>query len=80
MEYNKGGNASPILFFKYLQDLVCYLDEYTGVNTITQLLVHRAWADDLCLVSTQSRDAQTQLNVLRNFCSPNQMITNNVKT
>ena len=39
---NQGGNASPILFKKYLQDLVCYLDEYTGVSTSEHILVHRA--------------------------------------
>ena len=77
---NQGGNASPILFKKYMQDLISYLDEYTGVNMSTQLLVHRSWADDLFLVSTQNSDAQSQLNGLIRFCSPNQMVVNNVKT
>ena len=77
---NQGGNASPILFKKYMQDLISYLNEHTGVNMSTQLLVHRSWADDLFLVSTQTCDAQNQLNGLIRFCLPNQMVVNNVKT
>ena len=77
---NQGGNASPLLFKKYIQDLILYLDEHTGVHLSKGVCLHRAWADDLFLVSTNTPDSQMQLNGLKRFCSPNQMIVNNIKT
>ena len=77
---NQGGNASPILFRKYLQDLITYLDKYTGTHIDDKIVLHRLWADDLFLISTNENHAQSQLNGLSKFCSPNQMLVNNIKT
>ena len=77
---NQGGNASPFLFRKYLQDLIDYLDVYTGVHISSHTLLNRAWADDVFLVSTINKHAQLQINGLLNFCSPNQMVVNDIKT
>ena len=77
---NQGGNASPILFKKYLQDLIDYLNAYTGVCTSNEILHHILWADDLILVSTLPKHAQVQLNGLKGFCKPNQMVVNEIKT
>ena len=77
---NQGGNASPILFRKYLQDLITYMDRYTGININDETIIHRLWADDLFFISTNASHAQIQLNGLSKFCSPNQMLVNNIKT
>ena len=44
---NQGGNASPILFRSYLSDIKDYLDEYTGICTSNEIILHMLWADDL---------------------------------
>ena len=77
---NQGGNASPILFKKYLQDLKDYLQDHIGACIEKEFVQHILWADDLILISTRTPDAQIQLNGLSTFCSPNQMIVNNIKT
>ena len=77
---NQGGNASPFLFRKYLQDLIDYLDAFTGVHISSHTLLNRAWADDVFLVSTNNAHAQIQINGLSKFCTPNQMIVNDIKT
>ena len=77
---NQGGNASPYLFKKYLHDLKTYLDEYTGVVLNEELILHLLWADDLILVSNNTCDSQNQLNGLSQYCKPNQMLVNCIKT
>ena len=75
---NQGGNASPILFKKYLQDLSDYINNYTGACIDKEIVNQVLWADDLILISTKPSDAQLQLNGLSKFCSPNQMVVNNI--
>ena len=77
---NQGGNASPTLFKKYLADLENYLDAHTGISIGDELLMHGLWADDLYLVSDCSKNSQKQLDSVKAFCSPNQMIVNGIKT
>ena len=78
---NQGGNASPIIFRKYLSDLRNYLNEKTGVIlSEDEILVHLLWADDLIMTSTTTADAQNQLNELSNYCSKHRSIVNSVKT
>ena len=72
--------ANPILFKNYLQDLIDYLKEYTGLFVADEVILHRLWADDLFLVSTNESNSQIQLDGLSKFCTPNQMIVNNIKT
>ena len=76
----QGGNTSPMWFNKYLSDLKFYLDSSTGVCSLDEIIVHMLWADDLFMVSTNPKDAQTQLNELSSYSSPNQMIANDIKT
>ena len=78
---NQGGNASSIIFRKYLSDLRNYLDAKTGVIlSDDEILVHLLWADDLIMASTTTLDAQNQLNGLAKFCSKNKSIVNETKT
>ena len=77
---NQGGIASPFLFREYLSDVKDYLDEYTGICLEEEILIHELFADDLYLVSDMTVNSQKQLNGLRKFCSPNQMIANTIKT
>ena len=78
---NQGGNASPIIFRKYLSDLRSYLNEKTGVIlSEDEILVHLLWADDLIMTSTTTADAHNQLNGLSNYCSKHRSIVNSVKT
>ena len=78
---NQGGNASPIIFRKYLSDLRQYLNEKTGaILADDEILVHLLWADDLIMTSTTAQDAQSQLNGLASFCAKNRSIVNTVKT
>ena len=78
---NQGGNASPIIFRKYMSDMRDYLDENTGVVlSHDEILLHLLWADDLILTSTSIRDAQSQLDGLSKFCSKNKSIVNAIKS
>ena len=77
---NQGGNASPTLFKKYLQDLSEYIQSYTGACINDDFIQHVLWADDLILISTTQTHSQLQLNGLSKFCKPNQMLVNNIKT
>lgn len=78
---NQGGNASPAIFRKYLEDLGKYLETKTGVVlSEDEILLHLLWADDLILASTRTDDAQHQLNGLSKYCSKNQSIVNGMKT
>ena len=78
---NQGGNASPIIFRKYLSDLRNYLNKKTGVIlSEDEILVHLLWADDLIMTSTTTADAQNQLNGLSNYCSKHKSIVNSGNT
>ena len=77
---NQGGNASPILFRRYLSDIKEYLDEYTGICLSDEIILHMLWADDLYMVSCNSAHAQRQLDGLSRFCATNQMLANETKT
>ena len=78
---NQGGNASPIIFRKYLAYLRNYLNENTGVIlSEDEILVYLLGADDLILTSTTTADAQNQLNGLSKYCSKHKSIVNSVKT
>ena len=60
---NQGGNASPILFRKYLADLKDYLSEKFGVcMSEEEILVHLAWADDLILAADGENGLQKRMN------------------
>lgn len=78
---NQGGNASPIVFRKYLSDLKTYLQKHTGVVlSDDEIMVYLLWADDLVNVSTNVTDAQKQLNGVTKFCSQNRALANTIKT
>ena len=77
---NQGSITSPFLFKEYLSDLKLYLDANTGVCMGKEILVHQLWADDLFMVSDYSINSQRQLDNLKAFCAPNQIIVNEVKT
>ena len=77
---NQGGPASPFLFKEYLSDLKSYLDEYTGICLGDELLVHEAFADDMFLLADIACNSQKQLDGLSNFCRPNQMLVNVIKS
>ena len=77
---NQGGNASPILFRRYLSDIKEYLDEYTGISLSDEIILHMLWADDLYMVSCNPAHAQRQLDGLSRFCATNQMLANETKT
>ena len=77
---NQGSISSPFLFKEYLSDLKHYLDNSTGVCIGDEVLVHALWADDLYMVADRPSNSQKQLNCLSQFCSPNHMIVNEVKT
>ena len=77
---NQGSITSPFLFKEYLADLKSYLDTSTGVIIGDEIIVHELWADDLYMVSDDAKRAQKQLDGLKQFCSPNHMIANEVKT
>ena len=57
-----------------------YIKSFTGVRIDDRFIQHVLWADDLTLISTAVKDSQTQLNGLSNFCAPNQMVVNHIKT
>ena len=77
---NQGGNASPLLFRRYLSDIKEYLDEYTGICLSDNFILHMLWADDLYMVSRNPAHAQRQLDGLSRFCATNQMLANETKT
>ena len=77
---NQGGPASPFLFKEYLSDMKDYLDEYTGVCLGDEILVHEAFADDMFLLADVTHNSQKQLDGLSNFCRPNQMLVNTIKS
>ena len=78
---NQGGNASPIIFKKYLGDMKDYLKEHTGVVlSEDEILIYLLWADDLINVATNTQDAQKQLDGVAKFSAKNKAIANSIKT
>ena len=78
---NQGGNASPMIFRKYLIDLKDYMKSHSGVIlSEDEILIHLLWADDCITAATNVPHAQIQLNGLANFCSKNRALVNTIKT
>ena len=78
---NQGGNASPMIFRKYMEDLRNYMHQHTGVAlSQDELLAYLLWADDLICASGRVPDAQKQLDGLSVFCSKNRSFVNTIKT
>ena len=77
---NQGGNASGLLFRKYLGDLSEYLKKEVGICVDDEILAHILWADDLLLLSDTCHGLQKQLDGLQKFCALNFMIVNEIKT
>ena len=77
---NQGGNASGLLFRKYMSDLSDYLHFEFGVVAGDLILAHLLWADDLVLLSDSISGIKKQLSGLQKFCSDNYMIINELKT
>ena len=76
---NQGGNASGLLFRKYLADLGDYLKKEVGICIDNEILAHILFADDLVLISETAEGLQRQLDGLHKFCSDNLMIVNEIK-
>lgn len=77
---NQGGNASGLMFRKYLADLCDYLHKEVGVCIGNIIIAHLLWADDLILFSDTVKGLQRQLDGLYKFCCDNMMIVNELKT
>ena len=77
---NQGGNASGLLFRKYMCDLSNYLRFEYGVIAGDLILAHLLWADDLVLLSDSISGIKKQLEGLQKFCADNHMIINELKT
>ena len=77
---NQGGVASGLLFRKYMSDLKTYLSTAHGICINNEIIAHLLWADDLILFSDTFKGLQVQLDGLKQFCSNNHMIVNEIKT
>ena len=77
---NQGGVASGLLFRKYMSDLKTYLSTAHGICMNNEIIAHLLWADDLILFSDTFKGLQIQLDGLKQFCSNNHMIVNEIKT
>ena len=77
---NQGGNASDLLFRRYLADPLEYLDSAFGICCENKAICHLMWADDLIIISDSATGLQRQLDGLAKFCAKNRMIANNLKT
>ena len=77
---NQGGVASGLLFRKYMSDLKTYLSTAHGICMSNEIIAHLLWADDLILFSDTFKGLQIQLDGLKQFCSNNHMIVNEIKT
>ena len=77
---NQGGNASGLLFRKYMADLCDYLDREFGIVIGSTILAHLLWADDLILMSDTLSGLKKQLRGLERFCAKNRMVVNALKT
>ena len=76
----QGGNASGLLFRKYMADLSEYLKTEHGIMIDDQIIAHLLWADDLVLISDTISGLKKQLEGLKKFCHLNQMTVNELKT
>ena len=56
---NQGGNASGLLFRKFLADLSEYLNAEFGICISIEILAHLLWADDLVLMSDTKQGLQS---------------------
>jgi len=72
----QGGIVSPKLFNLYLSDLSEYLDETCGVSIGGTTYTHLLYADDLVLISENSKELQTLLDNLENYCKKWHLIIN----
>ena len=78
---NQGGNASTVLFRRYMADLRSYLSEQCGVILCDdEIMMNMSWADDLYLISDGQKGAQKHIDGLKAFCSRNQTGVNEIKT
>ena len=77
---NQGGVASGILFRKYMADIESYLPFVHGICISNKIIAHLLWADDLILFPDTFHGLQIQLDGLKQFCSNNHMIVNEIKT
>ena len=57
---NQGGNASGLLFRKFLSDLSDYLLAEFGICISTEISAHLLWADDLILMSDTEHGLQAR--------------------
>ena len=80
LSVNQGGVASGILFRKYMADLESYLSTAHGICINEEIIVHLLWADDFILFSDTFHGLQIQLDGLKQFCSNNHMIVNEITT
>ena len=76
----QGGNASGLLFRKYMADLSEYLKTEHGIMVDDEIIAHLLWADDLILISDTLSGLNKQLDGLKKFCNNNQMTVNELKT
>lgn len=76
----QGGIVSPKLFNLYLSDLKEYLDESCGVTIYGTTFTHLLYADDLVLISENSKGLQTLLENLGNYCKKWHLIINYQKS
>ena len=77
---DQGGNVSPTLFRTYWADPGEYLTKHVGLCISDTIVAHLLWVDDLVLVSDSENRLQEELNGLKEFCSNNFMIVNELKT
>ena len=75
---NQGRVATGLLFRKYMSDLKTYLSTARGICINNEIIAHLLWADDLILLSNTFKGLQIQLDGLKQFCSNNHMIVNEV--
>ena len=62
-----------------MSDLSDYLRNEVAKCINDIIIAHMLWADDLILISDSSYGLQKQLDGLRQFCSKNMMIVNELK-
>ena len=77
---NQGGVANGILFRKYMADLEPYLSSAHGICISNKIIAYLSWADNLILFSDTFHGLPIQLDGLKQFCSNNHMIVNEIKT
>ena len=65
----QGHPLSPDLFKLYLKDLSPDLDLKNCPVLADTLISHLLWADDLILLSLDTKTTQKQLDILNNFCT-----------